>query len=205
MNRARFLASGARGATAVALGATTAGLLLESAAPAEARTTASGPLSDSDLALARLAVGAEILAAEFYTQAIASKKYGAAVSKDLRRALFNEQEHLKAVSEVISGAGQTPSTADDFDIAFPKNTFATRGSIAKFGVALETTMVGAYLGAVGSLDNPDLQTVAAQIASCESHHLSVFGELAADRPLGLSFPVPLDEATASTFLDQFLS
>jgi len=205
LNRARFLASGARGATAVALGATTAGLLAEGALAAPAQTTAATSLSDSDLALARLAVAAEILAAEFYTQAIASKKFAPDGTKNLNRALFNEQEHLKAVSGIISGAGQTPSTADDFDIAFPKDTFASRGSIAKLGVALETAFVGAYLGAAASFADPGLKLTAARIAASESQHLSVFGELAADRPIGISFPSPIDEETASALLDQFLS
>jgi len=205
LNRASFLASGARGATAVALGATTAGLLAEGALAAPAQTTAVGPLSDADLALARLAVGAEILAVEFYTQAIAAKKFGATGTKNLKRALFNEQEHLKAVSGVISGAGQTPTTADDFDITFPKDSFASRGSIAKLGVALETAFVGAYLGSVASFADPDLRQMAARIAASESHHLSYFGQLAADRPIGVSFPPPLDEETASDLLDQFLS
>jgi len=205
LNRARFLASGARGATAVALGATTAGLLAEGALAEPAQTTAVAALSDSDLALARLAVGAEILAAEFYTQAIASKKFGPNGTKNLKRALFNEQEHLKAVSGILSGAGQTPSTADDFDITFPKDSFASRGSIAKLGVALETAFVGAYLGAVSSFVDPGLKEMAASTAANESQHLSVFGDLAAGRPIGVSFPPPIDEETASALLDQFLS
>jgi hypothetical protein len=205
LNRACFLSSGVRGAAVVTLGATTAGLLVDSAGASVTQPAASGQLTDLDLALGRLAVGAEILAAEFYTQAIASRQFGAAGLKDLKRALFNEQEHLTAVSQILAGAGQTPETADDFDISFPKGTFASRESIAKFGVALETTLVGAYLGAVDSFAALDLKTTAARIAASESHHLSVFGALAADRPIGVSFPVPIDYETASTFLDQFLS
>ena len=203
LDRAGFLSMGARGGAAVALGAMGAGLLAD-AAPAATARAAAGP-TDLDLALARLAVGAEILAGAFYTEAIASKQFGGDDLKYLKRALFNEQEHLTAVSALITAAGQTPSTADDFTITFPKGTFTSRDSIAKLGAALETTFLGTYLGAVGSLSTPDLQTTAARIAASEAQHLSVFSEITMDRPVGVSFPEPIDYATASGLLDPFLS
>ena len=146
MDRADFLSLGARGGATVAMGALTAGLLADRAGAAVwTRTATSGPLADLDLALARLAVGAEILAVEFYTEALAAKKLGMHAAKALKRALFNEHEHLTAISQLLTGAGQTPSTADDFTITFPEGTFDTGGSIARFGMALETASLGAYL------------------------------------------------------------
>ncbi len=205
MDRSGFLSSSARGGASVALGAITAGWLVDNAVGAPAKTAASGPLADLDLAIARLAVGAEILAAEFYSEAIAAKTFSADVTRYLKRALFNEQEHLTAMSQVLSGAGQAPSTADDFTITFPKGTFDSRGSIAKFGTALETALLGAYLGAVDALGSSDLKTTAARIAASEAQHLSVFSELTANRPVGVSFPAPIDYATASDLLDAYLS
>src|SRR5262245_25472675 len=130
MRRASFLLLGARGGAAVALGSVASGLVAGSAMAAPA---ASVPLTDMDLALARLAVGAEILAGAFYTEAIASKKLGRDEDSYFKRALFNEQEHLKTVSEIVSGAGQTPSTADDFTVTFPKGSFDSAGAIGKLG------------------------------------------------------------------------
>ena len=204
MDRAGFLSVGARGGAAVALGAVGAGLLVDSALAAPSRT-ADGPLTDLDLALCRLAVGGEILAVAFYSQGIASKKFAGDELKYLKKALFNEQEHLTAISAVITSTGQTPSTADDFTITFPKGAFDSRNSIAKLGVALETVFVGTYLGAVGSFTNGDLKTTAARIAANESQHLSVFSELTADRPVGVSFPLPIDYEASSDALDAFLS
>ena len=201
MDRADFLTVGARGGAAVALGAISTGLLATTAAA----QTPAPPLTDLDLALARLAVGAEILAAEFYSEAIASKTFGARATKYFERALFNEREHLTAMSQVVSGAGQAPSTADDFDITFPKGTFDTRGAIARFGVALETAFVGAYLGAVDAAASSSLRTAAARIAASEAQHLSVFTGLAGNHPIGISFPAPIDYVTASDLLDAYLS
>ncbi|MEP6893490.1 MAG: ferritin-like domain-containing protein [Gaiellaceae bacterium] len=205
MDRAGFFSSSARGGASVALGAMAAGWLVDNAVGAPAKTAASDPLADLDLAIARLAVGAEILAAEFYTGAIAAKTFSGDVTRYLKRALFNEQEHLTAMSQVLFGAGQAPLTADDLTITFPKGTFDSRGSIAKFGIALETAFLGAYLGAVDALGSSDLKTTAARIAASEAQHLSVFSELTANRPVGVSFPAPIDYATASDLLDGYLS
>ncbi len=183
----------------------TAGLLAGEAAGRGARISASGPLADMDLAIARQAVAAEILAVEFYTHAIASKAFGGADLRYLQRALFNEQEHLKAVSEILSGAGQTPSTSDDFTITFPKGSFGSRDSIARLGVALETAFVGAYLGAVASLGPSDLKTTAARIAASEAQHLSVFSDFATGRPVGVSFPEQFDFETVSDTLGAYLT
>jgi len=202
LDRAAFLGVSARGGAAVAMGAIGGGLLVDEAGAATAPSVAP---SDLDFALARLAVGAEVLAVEFYTEAIASKKFGPDVTKYLKHALFNEQEHLTAISGIISGAGQTPSTADDFTITFPDKAFDSIGSIVKLGVALETAFVGAYLGAVDSFGPSQMKTTAARIAANESQHLSVFSDLAANRPIGVSFPPTIDYETASDLLDSFLS
>jgi len=181
-----------------------AALVADDASGAANDGAAARPLAELDLALARLAVGVEILAGEFYTRSIASNQFGGNETKQLRRALFNEREHLTAVSQILSGAGQASSTADDFDLTFPKGAFDSRGSIAKLGRALETALVGAYLGAVDQFASSELKTTAARIAACEAQHLSLFSELAANHPVGISFPAPLDYATASDLLDAYL-
>jgi hypothetical protein len=161
-----------------------AGLLAAEAPGATGCAISPAALTDLDLAIARQAVAAEILAIAFYTQALASKQLGNGELKYLKRAQFNEQEHLKAVSDVLTAAGQTPSTSDDFTITFPKNSFTTAGSIAKLGVTLETGFVGAYLGAVDGVSDAGLKTTAADRAS-ESQHLSVFSDSPPTVPSGL--------------------
>jgi hypothetical protein len=205
LDRAGFLSLGARGGAAVAMGAAGAGLLVDRAGAATGAATASGVLTDLDYGIARLAVGAELLAAEFYTQAIAAKKFAGPALGYLNRALFNEREHLKAVSEILTGGGQTASTADDFEITFPKGSFDSRGSIAKLGLALETAFVGAYLGAVDTFAPADLKTTAARIAASEAQHLSLFAGLAGNHPVGVSFPPALDYASVSDLLDTYLA
>ena len=197
LTRTDLLARGAR-ATALGLGA---GALLT----VPAALAANGSLPDLDLALARLATGSELLASAFYTAAIESKRFGDDDLRSLQRARFNEDEHLTAVSQILSGAGHTPATADDFDFVFPAGTFRSRESIARLGVQLETAALGTYLGAVDAFASPDLKTTAARIAASEAQHLSVFSHIASGHAVGISFPAPLDYETASAALDPFLA
>jgi hypothetical protein len=180
-------------------------VLAGSVAGAFAGSAAADTISDADLAYARLLVGAELLAADFYGQAIAAKQFGAHATRYLERALFNEQEHYTSVAGILSGAGQTPAVAADFDFAYPKGSFASKGAIAKLGVTLETTFLGAYLGAVGALQNAPLIQPVARIAASEAQHLSVFTELLGGDPVGISFPAPLSIEDASNALDAYSS
>jgi rubrerythrin len=186
----------------VIAGASVAGSVANGAFAAR---SASGPIADLDLALARLAVAAELLGIEFYTQAIASKEFQGAELNYLKKAQFNEQEHLGAVSEILTGTGQTASTADDFTFTFPKGTFESSASIARFGEALETVFVQSYLGAVSQFAAPDLKVTAARIAANEAQHQSVFADFATGRPVGVSFPAASDYATISDAVGAYVS
>ncbi len=168
-------------------------------------TAAADTIPDGDLAYARLLVGAELLASDFYARAIHSKRLGGEVLGDLRRARANEQEHYRDVSDILSSAGQTPAVAADFEFSYPKGAFSSRKSIATLGVTLETTILGAYLGAVAGLQTDALKEPVARIAANEAQHLSVFRRLSGFGPIGASFPRALTVDEASNALDAFTS
>jgi Ferritin-like domain len=179
------------------LAGSVAGSLVDSAA--------ADTIPDGDLAYARLLVGAELLALDFYARALASKRVSRGALGYLKRACVNEQEHYDKVSQILSGAGQTPAIASDFDFSYPKRAFASTSSIAKLGGALEAAFVGAYLGAVDGLQTNALKQTVAQIAASEAEHLSVFMRLSGRSPIGISFPRPLTIDQASNALDVFTS
>lgn len=195
LSRTQLLSLGAKSGAVFVLGGSVAGVFAASAA--------ADAIPDGDLAYARLFVGAELLALDFYTQAVASKQFAGSELRYLKRALFNEQEHYQTVAEILNGAGQTPASSSDFDFSYPKGTFASRGLIAKLGVTLETVFVGAYLGAVDALQTAALKQPAARIAASEAQHLSVFTALSGGDPVGVSFPSPLTIDQASFAMDGF--
>ncbi len=197
LSRGRLLSRGAEGSFAV--------LLAGSAAGATAAEAAADTLSDADLAYARLLVATELLAADFYTRAITSKQFRADELKSLQRARFNEQEHYRAVARILSGVGQVPAVASDFDVSYPNGSFASRASIGKLGVKLETAFLGAYLGAVDALETNALKQPLARIAASEAQHLSIFTGFTGGDPIGVSFPSPLTIDEASDALDAFTS
>ena len=166
-------------------------------------SAAAAPMPATDLAYARLLVGAELLAADFYSQAVAASNSGRIIDGYVRRALANEQEHYESVSGIISGAGMTPAVAGDIDFSYPTGTFASQGSIVKFARQLEELMLGAYLGAIAGIQTDSVKAGLAQIAASEAQHLSYFNATGGAKAFRNSFPSPLTIDQASNALDAF--
>lgn len=198
VSRGQLISRGAKGGAALLLTGSFAGSLVDSAAAADT-------VPDSDLAYARLLVGAELLGLDFYTRAIASKRLSGDALGSLKRARLNEREHYNEMSGILSGAGQIPAVASDFDFSYPKGSFASKSSIAKLGVRLEAAFMGAYLGGVEGLQTNALKQPVARIAANEAEHLSVFMRLSGRSPIGIALPRPLTIDEASNALDVFTS
>lgn len=194
LTRTQFLRRGVGGGVVLAAGGAVLGL----ATPAGAGVAAD-PTED-DLATLRLAASAELLAQDFYTGALATKKFTRQERSYLQRALANEKDHYAALAKVL---GETAPVADDFEFAFPKDTFTRRGRMLRLGSVLETVFVGTYAGAAGSLSLDTLRTVAAQIGASESRHLGFLADLRGGSPVGAAFPQTFDVEQASIILDPF--
>jgi len=198
VSRGQLILRGAKGGAALFLTGSLAGSLVDSAVAADT-------VPDSDLAYARLLVGAELLGLDFYMRAIASKRLSGDALGSLKRARLNERGHYNRIAEILSGAGQTPAVASDFEFSYPRGAFASKASIARLGVRLEATFMGAYLGAVEGLQTSALKQPVAQIAANEAEHLSVFRRLSGRSPIGIALPRPLTIDEASNALDAFTS
>lgn len=168
-----------------------------------AASAAAAPLLPADLAYARLLVGAELLASDFYTQAIAAANTGPTITKYLKLAYANEQEHYQSVAGIVSGAGQTPAVSGDIDFSYPDGTFDTQKSVVAFAQQLEQTVLGAYLGAVDGIQANELKLGIARIAACEAQHVSYFTTAMGGKAFSLSFPVALTIDQASNAIDAY--
>jgi hypothetical protein len=195
LTRAQLLSRSAKGSAALLVAGTGLTQLADVATAA--------PLPAADLAYARLLVGAELLASDFYSQAIAAASAGRSVAKYLKLAYANEQEHYQSVAGIVSGAGQTPAVAADIDFAYPDGTFDSAGSIVTFARQLEGTILGAYLGAIGGIATNDLKAGIARIAACEAQHAAYFATATGGKAFSLSFPVALTIDQASDALDAY--
>ena len=189
--RSQFLARGAKGGLALVAGGAVLGL---------AEGTAFGAVT-ADTDIAKLAATAELLAIDFYGHAIASKQLKGDELAYLAGARENEQAHYAALKGVLKSA-----TPKNLKFKYPSSAFASRKSIGMLGEALETAFVGAYMGAVVSLQSNELKAVAAEIGACESRHLSVLTNIAA----GVIVPAPnlpkvLTAAQATAAVSPFLA
>jgi rubrerythrin len=200
LDRARFLRRGAKGGLVLAVG----GMALAAAACGDddetgaasttGSTTAAGPVDD--VAIAKLAATAELLAIDFYGMGIDSGFFRADVLAYMKAARQNEQDHYDALAKVLGA--EAPK---DLMFVYPDGTFASAKSIADTGTALETAFVGAYMGAISSLQDNGLKKVAAQIGANEAQHLTTLKSLGAGGKLVPNPSLPdvltAEEATAA--------
>lgn len=191
LDRAQFLRRGATGGLALVAGG---GIL--AAATGGGRAIAAGA---GDIAILKVAATAELLAIDFYTRALAGRRFIGDEKDYLRDARANERDHYAALAKAI-GSGAPKG----LQFTYPAGAFKTRKSAAKLGVALETAFVGAYLGAVTAFESNDLKGVAGQIGASEAQHLSVFSDIAKDDPVGISFPKALTATQATKAVTPFI-
>src|SRR5262245_48688598 len=121
--RAAFLSRGAKGGLALVAGGS---VLAMTNGPAFGSIAA-----DTDIA--KLAATAELLAIDFYTRSIRSRKLKGAEAAYLAAALQNEKDHYKALAGVLGRAAPKK-----LRFKFPPGTFGSAKSIGATGQALET-------------------------------------------------------------------
>jgi len=190
--RAQFLRRAGGGGLALVAGGSLLGL---------AQGTALAATSSGDVAIAKLAATAELLAIDFYTRALAARRLKGDEASYLGAALGNEQSHYAALKGVLGSAAPT-----GLKFKYPAGAFASRHSIGMLGQALETAFVGAYMGAVTALQSNMLKGVAAEIGACESRHLSVMTNIAAGSIVPApNLPQVLSAAQATKAVSAFVA
>jgi rubrerythrin len=162
-------------------------------------------LPDGDVAYLRLLIGAELLAIDFQTKALATKKLNASLRVTFKRLLADERAHYAALSKLLVDAGQPTTASGDVDFAYRRGSFVSRTSIARLGWRIESILVGSYLGAIEEVVTPEVRLPIGQTAANESQHLSTLGRSARKARIGRAFPVALSIEAASTALDVFES
>jgi len=196
LSRRRLLRGVAAGSVALAAPATAISFF---ASPAGAAAP------DGDLAWLRVLVAVELLSEDFHQRAADSGKLGRPATQTLKRIGSADAMHYDRLAEILTNAGQTPTTADDIDFGYPKTTFASGGAILRLGMRIETLSLRAYLGALGAVESADLRLPLAQIAASEGEHVGAVARLLGHPIAGNPFPDPLSIGDVSLALDAFES
>jgi hypothetical protein len=188
MDRRRFLAASA-GTSAAALGVPWLG--------------AAAAAADDDLAFANFGVSAEFLLKDFYARALAGKKFGGARANVLRTGQSAATQHAKALSDLVTGAADTPPLEEDFEFVWPRNAFATAPATVKTGLTLLRALLGAYQTAAATGSVVDYRVLYSSLAASVGQQISALSALVA--PVGAEpFPVATDLETASNVLEPYL-
>jgi hypothetical protein len=172
--------------------------------PGSLATAARADVSEGELAYANFAIAAEYLMADFYAKALEAKLFHGSVREGATRAHFNEGEHARALSTLLTDAGQPVPLQDDFEFPWPKKTFETLGEAAKVGARIEGAVLGAYLSAAIALTRETYRSLFTRAAADEAQHLTVLSWVANGKPVGNSFPLPLDLEEATNVLGPYL-
>ena len=202
------MGSGVSRAELLRRGAVGGGALLVSASgfSAFAGTASADAPPDADLAYLRLLIAAELLAIDFQTHALASRKLhtkGAAAL--VRRMRADENAHYVKLAAMLTAAGQTPATSADIDFSYPKGSFRSESSILKLAGRLERLMLGAYLGAAENVETAELRLPIGQIAANEAQHVGALEALEGRSVIGKAFAPALQMGSVSDALDEFES
>ena len=144
----------------------------------EPTTKMAAPAGDLDIV--KFALQMEQLEAAFYAQVVAAHQnqaYLTAHQFELTQQIAQaEAAHVQALEAVLTGAGGTVPDAPNFQ--FPASVFLSPITYAWLGYTLEEIGIGAYLGAVGSIQSDDIRKAAASIYGTEAQHAAILRSFA---------------------------
>jgi len=156
--------------------------------------------SDGDLAYLRLLVGAELLAADFSRRAL-HRRQG-----DLfRRARADAQTHYAVLAQLLQDAGQPPAKPGDFGFTYPHRSFSSQASVLRLGRRVARLVLGAYLGAIGAVEDSYFRLRLGQMAANTAQHLAALDRASGRPTVGPALPSALSMNAVSNALDGFES
>jgi len=202
--RGEFLRRGAGGLIA----ATAAGLL-PAVASAQAsqvpyQLPVSGVLTPQGDDVAYLSFGAVAERAVRDLYAAAYRQAGTGLSRAERRHIhavsLAKRAHIMRLDSALGGDAPLPT---DFVTVLPEGTVKTRARIIKLAQQLETLLVGVYLTAAGSAQDPATRSFLGQLLAYDAEQIAWLRSVAGRAsPTGLLSPIDLEPAGST--LDQFL-
>ncbi len=174
------------------------------AAPDAKMKMATPPAGDLDIV--RFALTMERLEAAFYAQVVTAHQTRAylpdrsfALTQEIAAA---EADHVRALEGVLTSAGAEVPDAPAF--VFPRDVFISPIAYAWFAYTIEEIGIGAYLGAVGNIQNDGLRKSAAAIYGAETRHAAILRTLAGFTFAPRYYESPLSVAQVTTLITPYI-
>jgi hypothetical protein len=158
--------------------------------------------TDDELAYANFGLAATYLAADYYARALEADKLGADARRTLRSGRSASVAHAGAISDLITGAGDTPAASDDFAFEWPAKAFDTAAATRKTGFDVLRPTLGAYQSAASAVSAPSYRVLYASLVASVGQQIGALVGAIGERVE--PFPPALDLETASAALEPYL-
>ena len=172
----------------------------ETMAKADAMPQMAAPSGDLDVV--RFALQMEQLEAAYFAQIVGAhqkRAYLPARQFELTQQIATAKAaHVAALEAVLSGANQSVPDAPAFQ--FPAEAFLSPITGAWLGYTLEEIGIGAYLGAVGSIQSDEIRRAAASIYGVKAQHAAILRTFASFdfAPKYYEVPLSVEQVTQLT-------
>jgi hypothetical protein len=139
------------------------------------QSVVAGPL-DSDLEILNYALTLEHLEAAAYQAINSAGVLSGRAATYFREFGKHEVDHVDAITATIQKLGGTPVRPARYDFSSVPGDVA---GVVKFFQGVESLGASAYLGAAGSIKNPDILEAALSIHAVEAEHAAALADLVA--------------------------
>jgi len=158
--------------------------------------------TDDELAYANFGLAAAYLAADYYARAAEAGKLGPDAGRTLRSGRAASLAHARALSDLITGAGDTPAASEDFSFVWPAKAFDTAAAVRATGFAVLRPTLGAYQSAAAAVSQPSYRVLYASLVASVGQQIGALVGSVGERVE--PFPPALDLETASDALEAYL-
>jgi hypothetical protein len=172
--------------------------------------SASGPwlggasaATEDDLAFANFGATTELLVQDFYAEALAAKLVSGTKVGALKRGRSCAAQHVKALSDLLVGAGDTAPLAEDFEFEWPRKTFTSEKVAVTTGVGVLRALLGAYQTAAATVTEQPHRVLYASLSASVGQQIVALGAFEGANAVE-PFPVATDLETASDALERYL-
>lgn len=160
-------------------------------------------MATADIGTLNYALTLEHLEYAFYRDGLAkfnATDFDEQVFERLQEIRDHERDHVDTLTSVIESLGgePVPECVYDFGYSDPQ-------SFLMVARALENTGVSAYTGVIADINNPDLVTAGATIATVEARHASYLNEITGFSPFPAAFDTPLNPKTVVSIAGGFIT
>jgi ferritin-like protein len=156
--------------------------------------------TEDDLAFANFGASTEFLVKEFYAKGLEARLVSGPKASALKRGRAAAGQHAKALSDLLTNAGDVSPLPEDFEFEWPASTFTSEKAMVDTGRAVLRALLGVYQTAAATASEQTYRVLYASLAASVSQQIGALAGASAAEP----FPIAMDLEAASDALEAYL-